>query len=227
MQCQNVKLMFDEYLDGTLTAQQRDELVRHFDTCPACQRDLAELEILRLNLRDMPIEPARKNFAVEAIAAATGSDAPVTQNRTGFMHWFGAGFAGALVAGLVLWGVITSHAPSIPQAPQAGFSISLYQPQKISLAFNSPADIRDVTVSIELPREFEVVGHEGRRLLSWKTNLKKGRNILTLPVVARGEGKGMMIARLSRNKQTKMLQVLLTTAKPGLSRYRVTGEKVV
>jgi len=227
MKCQTVKLMFDEYLDGTLLTRQRDDLVGHLDTCPACQRDLAELETLRRNLREMPVVPARENFAIEAIAAAVGNDIPVTRNHPGFMHWFGAGFAGALVAGLVLWGLVAIYPPAQPKSPKASFNIALYQPQKISLAFNAPADISDVRVSIELPQQFEVVGHAGRRLLSWKTDLKKGRNILTLPVVAKGEGKGVMIARLSRNKETKTLQVLLTTRKPGLSRNRVTGEKVV
>jgi len=227
MKCQTVKLMFDEYLDGTLFARQRDDLVGHLDSCPACQRDLAELETLRRNLREMPVVPARENFAIEAIAAAVGNGVPVTRNRPGFMHWFGAGFAGALVAGLVLWGLVAIYPPAQPKSPTASFNIALYQPQKISLAFNAPADIRNVKVSIELPQQFEVVGHEGRRLLSWKTDLKKGRNILTLPVIATSEGRGVMIARLSRNKETKTLQVLLTTGKPGLSRYRVTSEKVV
>jgi hypothetical protein len=227
MKCQNAKLILDEYLDGTLLTRQRDDLIHHLDTCQACQRELAELENLRHHLREMPVEPARENFAIEAIAAAAGSDAHVAQKRPGFTHWFGAGFAGALVAGLVLWGLGTIYPPMQTQSPKASFNIALYQPQKISLAFNAPADISNVTVSIELPEQFEVVGHAGRRLLSWKTNLKKGRNILTLPVVAKGEGKGVMIARLSRNKETKTLQVLLTTGKPGLSRYRVTGEKVV
>jgi len=227
MYCQTVKLMFDEYLDGMLPARQRDDLVRHLDSCPACQRDLAGLETLRQGLREMPVEPARENFAIEAIAAAVGNNVPVTQDRPGFLHWFGAGFAGALVAGLVLWGLVTIYPAVQPQSPTASFNIALYQPQKISLAFNAPADISNVMVSIELPQQFEVVGHAGRRLLSWKTNLKKGRNILTLPVVAKSEGNGVMIARLSRDKETKTLQVLLTTEKPGLSHYRVTGEKVV
>jgi hypothetical protein len=227
MKCQTTKLMLDEYLDGTLFAKTRDELLHHLDSCQACQRDLAELELLRDELRDMPVLPARENFASEAIAAAVGGNAADTNRRPGFMHWFGAGFAGALVAGLMLWGLVAVYPPVQPQSPKASFNIALYQPKKISLAFNAPANINNVMVSIELPQQFEVVGHAGRRVLSWKTNLKKGRNILTLPVIAKGEGKGVMVARLSRNKETKTVQVLLTTGKPGLSRYRVTSGKVV
>lgn len=227
MKCQTTNLMLDEYLDGTLSVQARDELVHHLDSCQACQRDLAELEIMRGKLREMPVPPARENFASEAMAAAAGSKASGVRTQPGFMHWFGAGFVGAMVAGLALWGLVTTFRPMPPTAPKASFNVALYQPQKISLAFNAPADIKNVMVSIELPQQFEVVGHTGRRLLSWKTDLKKGRNILTLPVVAKGEGKGVMIARLSRNKETKTIQVLLATRKPGMSQYRVTSEKAV
>jgi len=227
MKCQTTILMLDEYLDGLLPVAARDDLARHLDSCPTCQRELAELELLRDGLREMPVLPARQNFAGEAMAAAVGGTAPSPQKRPGFMHWFGAGFAGALVAGLMLWGLVTFYSPVQPQAPKASFNIALYQPKKISLAFNAPADISNVKVSIELPQQFEVVGHAGRRLLSWNTDLKKGRNILTLPVIAKGEGKGVMVARLSRNKETKTIQILLTTEKPGLSRYRVTSGKVV
>lgn len=227
MKCQTIKLMLDEYLDGTLFAKTRDELVHHLDSCQACQRDLAEIEIMRGKLREMPVPPARENFTSEAMAAAFGSNTSDVQAQPGFMHWFGAGFVGAMVAGLVLWGLATTFLPLQSHKPKASFNIALYQPQKISLAFNAPADISNVTVSIELPQQFEVVGHAGRRLLSWKTDLKKGRNVLTLPVVAKGEGKGIMVARLSRNKETKTVQVLLATRKPGLSQYRVTSEKAV
>lgn len=227
MKCQTTKLMLDEYLDGTLFTKTRDEFVHHLDSCQACQRELAELELLRDELRDMPVLPARENFASEAMAAAIGANVPGAKGRPGFMHWFGAGFAGAMVAGLALWGLAVFYPQVQQQSPKASFSVALYQPKKISLAFNAPADISNVTVSIELPQQFEVVGHAGRRSLSWKTDLKKGRNILTLPVVAMGEGKGVMTARLSRNKETKTLQVLLTAGKPGLSRFRVTSEKVV
>jgi len=227
MQCQTTKLMLDEYLDGLLTAQVRDEFVRHLGSCQACQRELAELEVLRSKLREMTVLPARENFAGEAIAAAVGRNTSVVQARPGIMHRFGAGFVGAMVAGLVLWGLATTFLPLQSPAPKASFDIALYQPKTISLAFNAPSDISNVTVSIELPNQFEVVGHAGRRMLSWKTDLKKGRNILTLPVVAKGEGTGVMIARLSRNKQTKTIQVLLATRKPGLSKSKVTSEKVV
>ena len=227
MNCQTVKLKLDEYLDAMLPVRERDELARHLESCPACQRELAELELLCDELREMPVLPARRNFASEAITAAVGGNLPDKKGRPGFMHWFGAGFAGAMVAGLALWGLAMFYPQVQQQSPKASFSVALYQPKKISLAFNAPADISNVTVSIELPQQFEVIGHAGRRSLSWKTDLKKGRNILTLPVIAMGEGKGVMTARLSRNKETKTLQVLLTTGKPGLSRYRVTSEKVV
>jgi len=219
--------MLDEYRDGMLLARKRDELANHIDSCADCKKALAELELLGAALRNMKIEPPRDNFAADVVAMASGGKkSSVSANRTGNIHRFGFGIAGALAAGLLALGVVLYVPPSSHQVSEAGFSVSLYQPRKISLAFNSPADIRGVTVSVVLPKDFEVVGHEGRRSLKWTTNLKKGRNILTLPVIAKGEGKGLMVTRLSRNKETKTVQVMLTTRKSGLSGNRILNEIV-
>lgn len=227
MQCENRQSMLDDYLDGTLEATVRDELVGHIGICTRCQQELGALEVIRGALRALPVMPARENFASEAIALAAEKGQPDSKKAPGFMHWFGAGFAGALAAGLAIWGFTLTFQLWQPQAPKAKFSIALYQPRKISLAFNAPTDVKNVTVSIELPAQFELVGHAGRQKLSWKTSLKKGRNILTLPVVARSEGEGTMIARLSRYKQVKTIEILLATDKPDLSHYRVTSEIAV
>jgi len=227
MHCNQVTHLIDDYLDGALDAGTRDILVHHVDSCAYCQGKLSAVVELKIALRDMPIAPASENFASRAIEIAAGRGVSKPQRQPGFMHWFGAGFTGALVAGLVLLGVIVIFQPSQTQQPAATFSIALHQSRNISLAFNAPNDVSDVVVSIELPEQFEVAGHEGSRNLTWKTNLKKGRNILTLPVVARSQGDGTMVARLSRNRQVKTLRILLATDKPELSQYRITSETAV
>jgi len=227
MHCTQATQLIDDYLDGALDANTRDIFDLHVDSCAHCQKQLSAVEELKIALRDMPIVPASDNFASRAIEIAAGRGDSTPQPQPGFMHWFGAGFTGALVAGLVLLGVIAIFQPLQTQEPAATFSIALHQSRNISLAFNAPNDVSDVVVSIELPKQFEVAGHEGRRQLTWKTNLKKGRNLLTLPVIARSHGNGTMVARLSRNRQVKTLRILLATDKPELSQYRITSETAV
>jgi len=232
MQCTDVNNRFDEYLDGMLNAAERKELVSHVDFCSDCHEELAALQALRNAMRELPVEPARPNFAVEAMRAATASGNKVSGDRKSRNYadvslWFGTGFAGAMVAGLVLWGMFIGFQPVQQPAPAASFSIAVYQQKDIALAFNAPADVKGVTVSIDLPEQFELAGHQGRRQLTWTTDLKKGRNVLKLPVVAKGAGDGTMVATLSRDKQVKTLRILLTAGKPGLSQYRNTSEIAV
>lgn len=227
MQCKDVKNLLDDYIDGTLDASHRQQLVRHTESCAGCQQQLAAYESLRGALREMPVEPARENFAAEAMRAALSSRKASRQQHPGFLHWFGAGFAGAMVAGLALWGVIFGFQPWQQPAPAASFSIAVHQQKNIALAFNAPADVKGVTVSINLPEEFELAGRKGRRQLTWTTDLKKGRNVLRLPVVATGKGKGMMVAELKRDKRVKTLRILLTAEKPDLSQYRITSGTAV
>ena len=223
MKCNDAKYMLDDYLGNALSIPEREQLIRHTESCAGCHKELRALELLQSALRDMPVEPAREFFARQVLRNATGK-----QHRSpGFMHWFGAGFAGAMVAGLVLWGVVATFQPWQSPAPVAAFSIALNQQRSISLAFNAPKDVQGVTVSIDLPEQFEVLGHEGRRKLTWKTDLKKGRNILRLPVIAKARGKGTMVARLSRKQQVKTLHILLATETPDLSQYRITSEVAV
>lgn len=230
MQCTDTKNRFDEYLDGMLNAAERKGLVSHVDFCSDCHEELVALQTLRNAMREMPVEPARPNFAVEAMLAAAGRKSASDRKPrkyADFTLWFGTGFAGAMVAGLVLWGVFFGIDPLQKPAPAASFSIAVYQQKDIALAFNAPADVKGVTVSIDLPEQFELAGHQGRRQLTWTTDLKKGRNVLKLPVVARGAGDGTMVATLSRDKQVKTLHILLTAGKPGLSQYRNTSETAV
>lgn len=231
MQCTEAKNQFDEYLDGMLNVAGRTTLLGHVDFCSDCHEELVALQALRNAMRELPVEPPRPNFAAEAMKAATGGDITSRDRKPGkqadFMLWFGTGFAGAMVAGLVLWGVFFGFRQWQEPTPAASFNIAVYQQKNIALAFNAPSDVKGVTVSIDLPEHFELAGHEGRRQLTWTTDLKKGRNVLKLPVVASGVGDGTMVATLSRDKQVKTLRILLTAGKPGLSQYRNTSETAV
>lgn len=230
MQCTDAKNRFDEYLDGMLNAADRKVLFGHVDFCSDCHEELTALQALRNAMRELPVEPARPNFAAEAMRVAIGGKT-AGDRKSGkypeFLLWFGTGFAGAMVASLVLWGVFFGFQPLQQPAPAASFSIAVYQQKDIALAFNAPADVKGVTVSIDLPEQFELAGHQGRRQLTWTTDLKKGRNVLKLPVIAKGNGDGTMVATLSRDKQVKTLRILLTAGKPGLSQYRNTSETAV
>ena len=103
MHCKDAQNLFDEYLDGMLDSRQREQLVRHTESCPDCQQELTGLESLRSALRAMPVQPARENFAAEALQAAVATGDRTERKHPGFLHWFGAGFAGAMALHLTIF----------------------------------------------------------------------------------------------------------------------------
>ena len=57
----------------------------------------------------------------------------------------------------------------------------------------------------------ELDGYPGRRELAWQTSLKKGQNILDLPIMAIGVGQGELLAQLNYDGTVKILRVVLKT----------------
>ena len=102
---------------------------------------------------------------------------------------------------------------------QPVLSIALHTQKKVKLAFASSQALTGAKITIRLPDNVALVGYPGRRQLSWETNLKKGDNLLSLPVVATQVASGELIADIEYKGQVKTLRVnLLTNAAGATSR---------
>ena len=217
MNCRDRQNSFDEYLDGLLDNQQQADLKAHVESCSNCKAQLQQQLVLSEALRQMPVEPARSGFAQAALQRArqahvvqnTPHPHPVAKREPFFKHWFAAGFGGAFAAGLALWAVFTVIGPFQPASDVPMFSIAVQQTRSVSLAINVPEDMDGVTLTVELPKNFEISGYRGKQQLAWQTRLKKGRNVLTLPVVALEQGQGQLVARVARHQKSKLLRVNL------------------
>ena len=67
----------------------------------------------------------------------------------------------------------------------------------------------------------ELEGYPGRKQLSWQTSLKKGPNVLALPIRAIEHGEGELMARLNYGEKTKTFRVLLKTTADGVMHYQL------
>lgn len=217
MNCNQIQQNLDEYVDGTLDNNQLADIDLHIRSCHDCCEALEQLRVLRDALRQMPVEPARSGFAQAALMQARQVNAiqstphprPAVKREPFYRHWFAAGFGGAFAAGLALWAVFTLIGPIQPASEMPMFSIAVQQTRNVSLAINVPEEMDGVTLSVELPENFEIAGHRGKQQLAWQTRLKQGRNVLTLPVVALTQGQGQLVAKVVRNQKSKMLRVNL------------------
>jgi len=88
-------------------------------------------------------------------------------------------------------------------------SIVLHQKQDIKLAFFSAEPLTGAKITIHLPENVALVGYPGRRELSWTTNLKKGDNLLRLPIIATQIARGDLVANIEYENKMKTLTLSL------------------
>ena len=92
-------------------------------------------------------------------------------------------------------------------APVQTVSLTLERPETVRLVFNSAKPLQAATLSLALPENIELVGYDGRRELAWQTDLNEGRNLLQLPLIARGAVKDELVARVSHSGSSKTFRL--------------------
>jgi len=133
-----------------------------------------------------------------------------------------------MAASLAIWFASSVYLPEMPgqsASQQATVSVALNQQQTVRLMFEAQSDIQQVSLSIDLPNNMQLAGYPGRKQLSWQTSLKKGSNVLALPVMAVDPGEGELVARLNYGDKSKTVRVLLKTMDDGVLRYQLRTNK--
>jgi len=111
MRCDEVDLLLDDYVDGTLGAGDAREVTDHLAACADCRRGEAKLRALARRTRELPrgIEPRRDLWdGIEASLRTEGwAETATDRRRTGSTaSWLRLGLAAAtlfLVAGTALF----------------------------------------------------------------------------------------------------------------------------
>ncbi len=219
MNCEQLNTQLDAFLDADSSID-LDGLQQHVEHCDACQQRLEEARAIRQALREMPIEPASANFENRVLAEVR------RQHRHHQSHFI-AGFGSAVAAGLALWFASTLFMPSTSPLATENINIAMHSVSTVKLMFEVPDALADVTLSIELPANVELQGYPGQQQLSWKTQLKKGQNILALPVLATEAGSGELIAQLKYGNKTKSLRIILQSTQNGAYQYQVLPQESV
>ena len=204
MRCDQAQSLFDDLLDGSLTLPAREALQRHLAECSGCRAAHDRARVVQRALRSLPVEPPAPGFATRALRAARQAQAAGARRpRTGFA----AGFATALAASLVVWLVAVS--PHAPSATGPSVAVARDHPQTINLVVNVPQDMPDAILAVHLPEATELAGYPGERQLLWQTSLRRGENLLALPVIVRGASAGELVATITHGDQQKIFRLRL------------------
>jgi hypothetical protein len=167
------------------------------------------LEPLTDALQRMPVPPPRAGFVDDVLARATaGSDRPQRASRLAALGrwetWLGAA-VGAAVAAMATILIMP------PQAfiPSDDITLALNESRNIEVLIDSERALDDATVRVAASGSVELDGFEDRHEVRWQTSLERGRNVLSLPVVARSAGAAQLVAVIEHDGRSRRVAVRL------------------
>lgn len=218
MDCTGFRQQLGPSLDGELAPIAAAEHAAHATACDACGRVLAAEQELRSQLKDLSVPPMRATFPSEAfrrVREIHGVQVP-DRRRDILVGLSGAAAAASCIAVALLAlrapGTGTESSPStIAGAAYETVSLSPGDVEAVRLRIEAPRDLTNVRFSIELPDQVWLADQPGLRAIAWDGSLRKGENILELPLVAQAGATGTMTARVSWGDFQKRLQTRLVT----------------
>ena len=215
--CQQIEQDLDDLLAGTFPLLLADAMHAHMSSCTKCKKLFDQEGRIITLLAQQKVPTMREDFAKQALAVARSRyEASVDAGKNTVSHTnnghssFFARFGYALATVAVSWIAITQFISINHNAdPIQTVSMSVGEVKNVHLVFNSPESMDNVMVAITLPEHTKIQGRSGVSKLLWSTSLKKGKNIISIPVVAEQDKNGEIITRISSGEKSKIFKVRL------------------
>jgi hypothetical protein len=122
--------------------------------------------------------------------------------------WFGAALGGALAATLTL----VLMRPFVPDRIEPVITLALNEARDIDVLIDSDRDLTDATIRIAATGGIVLNGLDNEHIVDWRTNLERGPNLLSLPVIARKSGDGQLVAVIEHGGKTRTMMINLTVS---------------
>lgn len=209
MNCKIGLNLVDDYLGGYLDQDTRQALETHLETCASCRARFAQDRDLRQRLQAQLVAQPAAGFADRVMLRTVEHHQQKKRHNWSFI-------SGAVAASLVI--AITSFVLRL--APHTGSeaqqSLALNQVTRVALAMDSREELKGATITLRLPDNVELKGFPGQRMISWKTDLNRGTNLLALPVKGVAAKNGLLVARLEYGNKSKEYKVELNVRNPNI-----------
>ncbi|MDH5423687.1 MAG: zf-HC2 domain-containing protein [Gammaproteobacteria bacterium] len=202
--CKIVLTELDDFLDGGLNPVQHDQLQSHIAGCKSCYQAWQQELQFRQALQDQVV-PAPAFGLEERAFAKIPRQQPAKARR----NTFAAGFAGAIAAGLMIMTAASLFFSPATEQAIPDITLSLHQSKKVNMVFDVPEMVADATFSMKVPAHVEIAGKTDLHQIEWKTALKKGKNQLSLPIVAKIAESGELVAEIRYGNQIKRFRMKL------------------
>lgn len=208
MNCHDTQKQFDNYLDQQLPEELQAVFHSHLAECEQCREALTAEKRFRACLTQLPIEPMSPGFAARALRNAA------LQGRPRHRRLLPAAVAASV---LLLFSFVGMFQGSPAASKGESVRFALLEEREITLAFHSPQPIQHANFEIQLPEGVELKGYPKWQMLAWEGSLKRGQNILRLPLIVRSGHGGELKAVIYRQNQNREFSVNIEVAANNIS----------
>ena len=219
MNCTDIQNQTSDYLSRSLEAAELEAFQHHIDGCDSCREIVDEEQRLIALLKQVPVRGPSEDFYDRALQMAVKPEAH-EHHRLGFIKGFGTAVAASLALWILVGVLPVSQEPGTQKGQ--GITIAVQEVKTVKLAFHTVGAMDNARITIQLPENVELVGYTGRRELAWNTNLKKGDNILKLPIRANAMTKGKILAKIEHKKQVRTIMIDLDVTRKGMTMEQKT-----
>jgi hypothetical protein len=230
MKCEDIANLLDEGELPRLPAEWLEDVEAHVSSCESCANEWRAVQALR-SWRDLPTPSARPELLAEVMRRAT-QPGVARERRNAFLT--GAGLGGALAACIVV--AVMALSPAIQEtadSPVPALAIALNEPHDVSVAIDSSEALMGAQIRVVLTGGIQLAGFDDQTVLSWTTDLDRGANRLTLPVIAVRADGGQVLVEVAHEHKRQIFIVDVdvastvgyaprATAEPGLASHRRT-----
>lgn len=221
MNCETFAETLHAWLDGQMDAARAAAMQQHASRCRGCALTASDERIIRTALRELPVPPLRRGFKREALRTAWVAGR--TLRRKMLEHDVRIAALAASSAIVVL--VFAALRAPAPQPSAQGFdtvsaekvevyAVTAGEVQALRLRIQSPRDFDGVRFSVELPADVSLAGQPGIRAMTWEGRLRKGSNVLELPLLAQAGAAGRVATRVAWGEFEQHLEARLVSVPP-------------
>ncbi|HHJ18945.1 MAG TPA: hypothetical protein ENJ84_03805 [Gammaproteobacteria bacterium] len=206
MNCQENLNKLDDYFDAALDEAGHRAVDDHLAACAACRNTFDEERSIRAALRTLPVAKPGDDFHQRLFENTYAYHKRTARRRYGLGGAIAASFF-LVLASTLFFKNTPPPAPGDEHEAIPGMTISLNEVRDVKLIFKSAQNFDKARFTIVLPPGVELDGYPEQSEISWEGRLKKGENLLVLPVVARNPGMGELAAYVVHGDKEKSFRL--------------------
>jgi len=204
MQCKQVQLLLNDYIDRELSVFLEKTVIDHCAACPRCAKDLALLQQQQQALASLTDSPLSEYTKKRLFRQATADDSAVSGYPPVKSSYRFAAVAMLAVVVLLLSFI---YYPGNNNAQSTHLVTVDNGVHTVKVAIDSRENLDGVSFRVNLSDNLELAGFGNKKQIQWTGGLHKGVNIISLPIIGIARGNGEVITRIRLHGKEKTMRI--------------------